>query len=92
MVMHPIHIVRPKRTRMNIELLPFLLPHPHIIPLGRLSSSLSLGTSDLGRLISLDGPLALADSRSAGNGVFAEVGAIVTLGGAADDGGKGLAG
>jgi hypothetical protein len=51
--------------------------------------SLGLYAPGLGGLVSLDGPLALADGRGAGNGVLAEVGAVVALGGGVDDGGEG---
>lgn len=61
------------------------LPHN----LRALSNSLCLRTPSLARFVSLDGPLALADSGSAGDGVFAEVGAVVALGGGVDDGGVG---
>lgn len=54
-----------------------------------LLSGLGLGAPDLGRLVSLDGLLALADSGGAGNGVLAEVGAVVALGGGVDNGGVG---
>ena len=36
---------------------------------------------------SLDGLAGLADGRGAGNGILAEVGAVVALGGGVDDGG-----
>jgi hypothetical protein len=51
------------------------------------SSLASLRRPCLGLLVSLDGPLALADSTRAGDGVFAKVGAVVALGGGVDDGG-----
>ena len=57
----------------------------------RRSSSLGLCTPGLGGLVSLDGPLAFTDGRGAGNGVLAEVGAVVALGGGVDDGSEGPA-
>jgi hypothetical protein len=53
---------------------------------------LGLGAPELGGLVSLDNStLALADGRGAGNGVLAEVWAVVALGGGADNGGEGPA-
>jgi hypothetical protein len=83
---HASHLIR--ETQMN----PYEVnsdPLSHSSHLCRRSSSLGLGASGLGGLVSLDGPLALADGGSAGDGVLAEVGAVVTLGGGADDGSVG---
>jgi hypothetical protein len=62
--------------------------HHHLC---RCSGLLGLGASGLGGLVSLDGALALADSGSAGDGVLAEVWAVVALGGGVDDGSEGPA-
>jgi hypothetical protein len=61
-------------------------------PLCRRSSGLGLSTPDLGGLALLDGLLRLADGGGAGDGVLAEIGAVVAVGGRLDDGGVGLAG
>jgi hypothetical protein len=50
-----------------------------------LRSLFGLDTPRLGRLVCLDRSLALADSGCAGNGVFAEVGAVAALGSGVDD-------
>lgn len=64
-------------------------PLPHCLHLRGLGGGLGLYTSDLGGPVGLDGPLALADGGGAGNNVFAEVGAVVALGGGLDDGSEG---
>lgn len=51
-----------------------------------------LGTPHFRGLALLHGLLALADGGGAGNGVLAEVGAVVAVGGRLDDGGVRLAG
>jgi hypothetical protein len=60
--------------------------HYHLF---RSSNRLGLGAPCLGGLVGLDGPLAVADGGGTGNGVLAEVGAVVALGGGVDDGGEG---
>ena len=52
-----------------------------------LNSLLCLGAAELLGGRSLDGLVGLADGGGAGNGVLAEVGAVVALGGGVDDGG-----
>jgi hypothetical protein len=77
---HPIRETQMNPYEVNSD------PLSHSSHLCRRSSGLGLGASGLGGLVSLDGPLALADGGSAGDGVLAEVGAVVALGGRADDG------
>jgi hypothetical protein len=57
------------------------------VPLCRRGSGLGLSTPDLGGLALLDGLLRLADGGGAGDGVLAEIGAVVAVGGRLDDGG-----
>ena len=81
-------------TRMNLCSELRSQPHPLVsrLPLCRRSGGAGLGTPDLGGLALLDGLLALADGGGAGDGVLAEVGAVVAVGGRLDDGRVGLAG
>jgi hypothetical protein len=60
-------------------------PTPFIPLFHPLCGSLSLSTPQLSRLILFDRLLALADGARAGNGVFAEIWAVVALGCAVDD-------
>jgi hypothetical protein len=56
-----------------------------------LSGGLGLGAPDLGGLAFLYGALAPADGGGLGDGVLAEVGTVVALGGRVDNGGVGPA-
>jgi len=73
----PIHTVTPFQAKC-----PNQIPLSHLL---LLHTSLRLSTSWLGRWGLLHGPLALLDSAGAGNGIGAEVGAVVAVGGGLDD-------
>lgn len=80
----------PKTTNSGIYPCTYTLNHHHLgmndLCAG-LSSLLCLCAADLLGGGSLDGLAGLADGGGAGNGVLAEVGAVVALGGRVDDGG-----
>jgi hypothetical protein len=92
-VMHPSHSIHASDAsqKQNELLYPSTHAQPHSITshdlCGGLGGLLCLGAPQLLGGGGLDGLAGLADGGGAGNGVLAEVGAVVALGGGVDDGG-----